>query len=107
MTLAFAELEGVELFSFDDGKFCSLLDSESEIAFYRVSHNVSYKPYNPITDLALNCAARDKYKVEVIYSQLYVCDESCAGYTEIDSLDDVNQAVIECILKSKGKWHEQ
>lgn len=58
--------------------------------------------YNPITDLALNCAARDKYKVEIDYPCEYVtiyyptCIEVGFGLSV-----EPNRAVIECILKSK------
>jgi hypothetical protein len=86
------ELEMIKAFTDVDGDTCYV--------------HKSLGIYNPITDLALNCAARDKYKVEIDYD-----DEACFIY-EKDSFPDcvevefkgcIPRAVIECILKSKGK----
>lgn len=65
--------------------------------------------YNPITDLALNCAARDKYEVEINYFDkevdIYeIADIGMILIAKAEFNGNVNQAVIECILKSKGKW---
>ena len=67
------------------------------------------KEYNPITDLALNCAARDKYRAEVEYSgnvkkgdgQIWIKHKYSVYFS---APSDVTHSVIECILKSEGVW---
>jgi hypothetical protein len=75
----------------------------------------SSEPYNPITDLALNCAARDKYKVSIVYYTEHDCgidgngdyDVPCCNinigedYKVIFNVYEalIPRAVIECILK--------
>jgi hypothetical protein len=59
--------------------------------------------YNPITDLALNCAARDKYEVEICYryKEALIWIESTwikASFKECG----ISRAVIVAILKSQS-----
>ena len=93
----FAELEGVELVE----SFGKIHDA-SKLGKYG-------SEYNPITDLALNCAARDKYKVEIDYMSKYISifridDRGLTRFSSDMHFDDkpVCRAVIECILKSEG-----
>lgn len=77
--------------------------------------------YNPITDLALNCALRDKYRVSIVHFDVLDCGidgngnfdvpccDICVGkicYKSLHNMDttELLSAVIECILKSKGLW---
>ena len=98
----FAELEGVELVE----SFGKIHDT-SKIGKYS-------SEYNPITDLALNCAARDKYEVAINYN-IKFCHIKIFKFTnryclkvykqtkvEFKSKKDIGLAIIECILKSKG-----
>jgi hypothetical protein len=60
-------------------------------------------PYNPITDLALNCAARDKYEVEIEYMG-DVINITCQDALEVvKHKEDIPRVVCECILKSENK----
>ena len=111
----FAELEGVELYrenirqemldeiivmlkqGITKDDFCDRLESDS--GFH----------YNPITDLALNCAARDKYEVHTDYinksASMWIRHESNderVAQVNVKTSADMPRAVIECILKSKG-----
>lgn len=91
----FAELEGVELVE----SFGKLHDA-SKLGKYG-------SEYNPITDLALNCAARDKYKVEIDYSLGNVAIYFPITFDEVnfENNKDIPRAVLECILKSRAN-HE-
>lgn len=80
MIRAFAELDGVKIYELCGGLFYSEYNGAGCAYENR-------RAYNPITDLAINCAARDKYEVEIEYEISLV------------KLD-------ECILKSKGLWAE-
>lgn len=77
-----------------------------------VSHGFSCdKPYNPITDLALNCMLRDKYEVQVDYRDrditVWENDEATTAQSmRFESKGDIPRAVIECILKSQGLYNE-
>lgn len=97
MIKAFAELEGVEL-----SGIVKITNKWSEW------HKKDGSKYNPITDLALNCAARDKYKVEVSYDYDHVSlclpDGVMSEIVGFDNVEYIPRAVIECILKSEGKW---
>ena len=62
------------------------------------------RPYNPITDLALNCAARDKYRVEIDYD---LCEANIYKPREFHPVifehsEDIQRAVIECIVKANN-----
>ena len=96
---AFAELEGVDLIT-HRGEYYRL-DLHGSLSI----NNVGYSKYNPITDLALNCAARDKYGVEIDYTKFtaYVDINGKWACVPFKSKEDVPRAVIECILKSEGK----
>ena len=64
--------------------------------------------YNPITDLALNCMLRDKHKVEVDYvgdtnSKWVGIFHHKRDDTRWSDKKEIPRAVIECILKSKGR----
>ena len=71
-------------------------------------------PYNPITDLALNCMLRDKYEVTVDYNNYDVvifdanAGEFDSGYIAASSFKegDIPHAILECILKSQGLYNE-
>lgn len=105
MIQAFAKLEGVEV-GVASGEACAMaMDGNKRFP---------YAYYNPITDLAFNCAMRDKYEVEICYSNMtaLIRDEN-AGEYDIGTLADVeilskgvNRAVIECILKSEGLYND-
>ena len=96
MIAAFAELEGIELMVVCEDAGGPVIRYES------LNHGI----YNPITNLALNCAARDKYKVTINYSENSVCTFDAFGYilTEVvfRSDSELNSAIIICILKDKG-----
>ncbi len=108
---AFAELEGVDV-EVIRGECCAMNMDGNEY--------LPYAYYNPITDLALNCAARDKYGVSVKFKYHYIAitmkhgdfgdyilvDISSGDGCELTSYDKakIPQAIIECILKSEGKW---
>ena len=86
----FAKLEGIELELFND------------VYFYKDANGADVI-YNPIADFALNCKARDEYGAEVKYEigHVLVADsDGCNGI--LTNHKNINSAVIECILKSKG-----
>lgn len=107
MIKAFAELEGVDLIE-DNSVFyharCVRMNCNSE--------------YNPIKNLALNCAARDKYKVSVDYSDWSdtkhcnvdiwtqvinetACTKSCCGESYYDVDFDANENCdVDCMDQS-------
>ena len=96
MIKAFAELEGVE--------FHDSINKRHVMVKSKTRYLASFE-YNPITDLALNCAARDKYQVEVCYryNKCMVWVEST--WVEVSFKDQsIEKSVIECILKSQGIW---
>ena len=104
---AFAELEGVEV---------ELVNFDGDICYVYGRDDI----YNPIADLALNCAARDKYRVSISHGEVFDCGVDGNGSYDIPvcyvtrcgttielmnvNADDIPPAVIECILKSEGKW---
>lgn len=76
--------------------------------------------YNPISNLSLNCAARDKYEVTIIHYDVLDCgvdgnssfDVPCVDisidgvcYESIENVTatDIPKAVINCIVKSRIK----
>jgi len=73
--------------------------------FYRAIGCTLFE-YNPIEDLALNCAARDKYKVENDFDDesCFIYDHENGTHFEVGFNGDIPRATIECILKSKGLW---
>jgi len=90
---AFAEIEGVKV------ELC-----EAQDGHYFISKQGEY---NPITYLALNCAARDKYCVEASYYsgneiELEIFDNDCAVIQSkwVNSKEEIPRAVIECIVKA-------
>jgi len=98
MIKAFAELEGIGL---EYPLF-------NEIPFHRyrkdgVTHLCEY---SPITDLALNCAARDKYRVENDFDDgaCFIYDKNGDLKSEVSFNRNVSMSTIECILKSEGLW---
>ena len=114
MIKSFAKLEGIEIVD----EYCGKLFIK-DVASGSVSiKGYSHSSYNPIDNLALNCAARDKYEVEVSYSEsaayIYkklICDENDSSSPTnpeagFKTKTEISKAVIECILKSKGKWNE-
>ena len=94
---AFAEIDGVNV--------CIIGNIECVRNLSRLQDG---SPYNPVTDLALNCAARDKYRVEVDYKARKVfINKNITAYSEVNYDEGCSarlcRAVIECIVKSKGK----
>ena len=97
MIKAFAKLEGAVA--------TNIIESPDGVEV-RFNRN-GFLPYNPITDLALNCAARDKYKVTIEYSKSPFCSIGIGTeciYVDIEDESKVSFDVIECILKSEGLW---
>jgi len=112
LSKAFAELEGVDVVIQNGALIC---DSPADV----LSSVLSDK-YNPITDVALNCAARDKYRVSVNHYDQFdrgvdgngshdipCCTVSIMGLTgdyevSLFNVDEslIPKAVIECILKA-------
>ena len=84
------------------------IDRIENDVLYQLGEYGCMKPYNPITDLALNCAARDKYKAEVSYDyNMITCcldDGEMSKAVHFKSVKSIPYRVIECILKSVGKW---
>ena len=76
-----------------------------EVCGYAWLHSTG-ETYNPITDLALNCAARDKYYVEVDYKSqsVYIFKSLTQVHASYYKECDLCKAVIHCILKSEGLW---
>lgn len=100
MRKAIAELEGVD---------CQ--DRFGEL--YTSNNGYELVKYNPITDLALNCMASDKYNVGtefvsprlmyVSICEYYENEKHSTVSVKVNSKDELPRARIECILKSKGK----
>lgn len=65
--------------------------------------------YNPITDLALNCALRDKYHVSVSWDDNYIWIDFGREHCGIsfDSGSEIPRVSIECILKYKGVYVDE
>jgi len=84
---AFAEIDGVKLSQC--GGYCESTIDE----------------YNPITDLAINCAARDKYRMEIDYRSKRVTRKSISkgARFKYNQHEGLNKAVLMCILLSEGK----
>lgn len=105
MIKAFAGLEGIELIRHKNVFARKLNTGDLSI------NGVQYDIYDPIIDLALNCAARDKYRVHTDYinksCSMWVrgkySDKMISDVRLVDT-DGFPVAVIECILKSEGKW---
>lgn len=101
LIIKFAELEGIELFMHRGELYVAC-------KYGNLYVNDRYlKKYNPITDSALNCDARDKYNVDICYHMGYMSSREVKGalengYTEFTSKDDIKKCVIVCILKSRG-----
>lgn len=97
---AFAELEGVELIK-------QFIPVTGEIVEFYSKETLTV--YSPIDDYALNCVARDKYKVEIDYENLKCSIFGLLTWVTVDYFkeSELNRAVIECILKSKGKNYEE
>ena len=99
MIKAFAELEGI---TFSDSYTYPFGDVYLWAEIY---DNGCYGWYNPITDVALNCAARDKYEATIEYGEHSDFISVDGGfYSEVMDRNVIPVAVIECILKSKGLW---
>ena len=87
---AFAEIEGIEVYM--------VLGCKGEWHTSKGSF-----PFNPITDLSLNCEVTDKYNVNI--SQTYKC-VSVNGYPGsvvfFKDKSRLPRARIECIVKAHG-----
>jgi hypothetical protein len=88
----FAELEGVGFDEFTGG------------VLLRNDIDLGPLGYNPITDLSLNCVARDKYGVSINHDFHFICIDNNIKCGEIyKQKEDIPRAVILCILKSESK----
>lgn len=100
----FAELEGVEW-------RVDKVDGKAQVSTLKRwkegdLNNCCWVEFNPITGLALNCAARDKYEVEVDYymtKRAVTFRRNGIFYVSFTSKEEIPRAVIECILESEGK----
>ncbi len=90
---AFAELEGVIISS----------QAWGGVVMQYVCDDARMTAYNPITDLALNCAARDKYEVGVGYlnnlnndTSVYILGKTgyIAHEVYFESKEEIPRAVI-------------
>lgn len=95
MIKAFAKLEAVEIYSHDDEYFFT----------------DDMKEYNPITDLALTMKAVIDYDVQITHSmvqkgKIIISIRGALDAVTIFCKRQTPQAIIECILKSKGLWHD-
>ena len=114
MIKAFAELEDIKV---------ELVDPDFDSMFYAtIGENKQIEEYNPLLPNSLNCAARDKYRVEISYHTQFDCGPDGSGSYDIPyatastekhhsntPLNNVSSeaicfVVIECILKSEGLW---
>lgn len=103
MNYEMSKLEGIN---------CHIAMEDSPNA-YLYSEDLS-REIDYITDLALNCMLRDKYKIEIEYVTdrlIYIAIneyETNEKYpiTSIKtaSTEGIPRAVCECILKSQGLW---
>ena len=93
----FAELEGVDTIMHRGELY--RLDLNGGLSI----NSVSYGKYNPIGG-ELNCAARDKYHVEIDYdlNEVNIYTPSKFDPVIFDNTKDIPNCVIKCILKSKG-----
>ena len=96
---AFARIEGVDIVMVGKTPYIEDINPTFTIRM----------PYNPITDLALNCAARDKHKVDVDYLdndmanvEMWHRAADLLAMIECCSVSDIPRAVIECIVKAHG-----
>ena len=108
MIKAFAELEGIEYYS---GSFNIYAKKDWGCARPDLRFlGENYILYNPITDLALNCAARDKYETDIewyyesVSMQSEYTDRPNEFVVRFSGKEELPKAVIECILKSEGLW---
>lgn len=103
----FAELDGVgEYLMHRDEMY--IVDFKGDLYVNSVAHS----KYNPITDMALNCVAMDKYNIETEYVSPNLMYVSTSQYLEnaripvisikVNIKSELPRARIECILKSKG-----
>jgi hypothetical protein len=95
MCKAMAEIEGIEL-KLDGTRMPTKGFSKRNLT----------PPYNPITDIALNCALRDKYEVGIDYNVGSCIVIHGEEFREdcFESNDEIPRVVIECILKANGKY---
>ena len=61
--------------------------------------------YNPLLPNALNCEARDKYRLEADFEKnawfIYGTEMNRFDFVSVDFNGDIPKAAIECILKSQ------
>ena len=101
----FSEMEGVDAFVYRGSYLLYPNDQGSMF-----ENGMTCDWYNPITNLALNCAARDKYKIEIEYVSERLMYVSISEYlvnekipiisVRVNNKSGIPRAVIECILKS-------
>ena len=98
MIKAFAKLECVDI-RYNENGYAWLHADGSE--------------YNPLLPKSLNCAARDKYEVQVSYDNncCYISDQNAGEYdsgtladVDYSSHNDIPRAVIICILQAGGLY---
>lgn len=102
MIKAFAKLEGVNVVH-------SPIEIDSTafpVTFFTLKDNgYEHEEYNPVSDLALNCRARDEYRVSVDHYEMDVSIINERMFAvKFKSKEELKRAVIECILRSKGLW---
>ena len=103
MNKAYAELEGVKV---------ELWGGVNLRVVKPAAFNKITGVYDPVGNGYLNVSARDDYKVEIDYdeSKVFILGAFFEGAEVINvdmTLDhQPSRAVIECILKFKGKWVE-
>ena len=102
MIKAFALIDGVELNGMVDGELAEFKFEDNELM---------HRVYNPITDLALIMKATLDYSVSTEHNwdplgRIVYLTTPCPDYITVHFMDekDYGRAVIECILKSEGKW---
>lgn len=96
----FAAIDGVELFSFEGG--FKKYDGNGTPYYNTGGNNAMYKVYDPVNDDALNCRARDKYKVTVDYHSGEAHILSGLEITSLKYFEYINLAVINCIVKAES-----
>lgn len=98
MIKAFAALEGV------------CIDRIESDVLYHPGEYGCMKPYNPMADPSLSIDAIMKYQVDIDHSISFVSiasdytDKQPISSVYFDEDETLGHAIIECILKSTGKW---
>lgn len=91
MIKAFAELEGVKL---------------TYINVWNDCFDANRNSFSPITDLALLAKAMFKYEAEIDYvcNDVTIYTDNGLYTADYEAKGGIPNAIIEVILKSRGKW---